>query len=512
MNTPCFRSILGISRATALAIIFGAATVGHGQVVFSGADGYGYIGIGGPGTLSITNGASLVSNVDYYVGYLSSGNGTVTVDGAGSTWTNSRSLEIGVSGGTGSLAITNGGSVSIVGLGIGDEGYSAVTVDGLGSTLINLGVVGVGKFGATGSLAISNGGSFSSLGGNIGYNGNGMVTVDGTGSTWTDSGNLIVGYNTNPYGPSTLAITNGGSVSSLGGFVGYSINGNLVSTGTVTVDGTGSTWTNSGSLYVGYGNGGNGSLVVTNGGFVSSLGAFVGYGPGIFGKVTVDGAITNYGGIGSLAGNSWTNTGTLIVGAGGTVSASVVNLLGGTIQVDGTLDPTSVNISAGGTLSGKGTVIGDVSNSGMVILGDSPTSPGTLSEIGNYTQNGDGTLLEGIYSATLNGVLDVTGDLKLGGTLDFDLIGGFTPTAGEIFDVINVTDGTISGAFSSISGADPGDWIVLYNPAGNQQVDLECVRVPVPDISTSALLLIIGLGGIAIEGRRRQKGSSDSRA
>ena len=66
----------------------------------------------------------------------------------------------------------------------------------------------------------------------------GTVTVDGTGSTWTNSGDLYVGY----YGNGTLNITGGGAVSNTNGYIGY----NSGSTGTVTVDGTGSKWTNSG--------------------------------------------------------------------------------------------------------------------------------------------------------------------------------------------------------------------------------------------------------------------------
>ena len=47
----------------------------------------------------------------------------------------------------------------------------------------------------------------------------------------------------------------------------YIGNGNG-SAGTVTVDGTGSTWTNSGTLYVGY-DCGSGTLNITNGGAVT---------------------------------------------------------------------------------------------------------------------------------------------------------------------------------------------------------------------------------------------------
>ena len=44
-----------------------------------------------------------------------------------------------------------------------------------------------------------------------------MVTVDGAGSTWTNSGILYVGN----YGSGTLIITDGGTVSSGYGYIGY---------------------------------------------------------------------------------------------------------------------------------------------------------------------------------------------------------------------------------------------------------------------------------------------------
>ena len=68
----------------------------------------------------------------------------------------------------------------------------------------------------------------------------GTATVDGAGSSWTNSSDFYVGHN----GNGTLTIRNGGAVSNVFGFVGrYS-----TSTSTATVDGAGSTWTNSSDL------------------------------------------------------------------------------------------------------------------------------------------------------------------------------------------------------------------------------------------------------------------------
>ena len=94
----------------------------------------------------------------------------------------------------------------------------------------------------------------------------GTVTVDGTGSSWTNSSLLYAGYS----GTGTLTIQNGGAVSNTIGYIGV----NSGSTGTVTVDGAGSSWTNTGTLYVG--NSGTGTLTIQNGGAVSNTFGYIG--------------------------------------------------------------------------------------------------------------------------------------------------------------------------------------------------------------------------------------------
>ena len=92
----------------------------------------------------------------------------------------------------------------------------------------------------------------------------GRVTVDGAGSTWTNSGTLSVGDR----GGGTLIIQNGAVVSNGAGTIGrLAIAGG---SGSVTVDGAGSTWTNSGTLKIG--DAGTGTLTISNGGTVSATG------------------------------------------------------------------------------------------------------------------------------------------------------------------------------------------------------------------------------------------------
>ena len=116
-------------------------------------------------------------------------------------------------------------------------------------------------------------------------------------ATWTSSTDAYIGYSSS----GTLNITGGGAVSSCHSNIGC----NSGSTGEVTVDGAGSTWTIGGSFFfVGYS--GSGTLNITGGGVVSNNYAFIGYDYGSTGMVTVDGA-----------GSTWTNGDYLYVGRNG---------------------------------------------------------------------------------------------------------------------------------------------------------------------------------------------------
>ncbi|MBN1393810.1 MAG: PEP-CTERM sorting domain-containing protein, partial [Pirellulales bacterium] len=164
------------------------------------------------------------------------------------------------------------------------EQASTVTVSGVGATWNNRGgtlsggiyssVLCVGYYGS-GTLNITDGGAvtngYYSGCGYIGYasGSTGTVTVSDTGSTWHNSESLYIGRS----GEGTLSITAGGEVTSVfSSYIGY----NSGSTGTATVDGTGSTWNNNstiGKLYVGYS--GNGTLHISGGGSVSAASASI---------------------------------------------------------------------------------------------------------------------------------------------------------------------------------------------------------------------------------------------
>ncbi len=280
-------------------------------------------------------------------------------------------------GGKGILAITNGGKVSSTGgaIAYGSGSTGNVTVHGANSTWTSSGDLDVGGFGK-GTLAITNGAQVSSastyVGSCSGRDGRGSVTVDGTNSTWTNSGRLYVGYCAN----GTLAITNGAQVFNTKGSIGD----HSGSTGNVTVHGANSTWTNSSELYVGVF--GNGTLAITNGGKASNANGYIGSYSGSTGRVTVSGIGSTW----MTSNNLYIGGSESIVGVLGTVNVTDGGWLsvGGTLQVwqTGTLYVNGGTLSAG-ALTGNGTIhVSGPSGSAGLILGSTVNSTfsGTLAD------------------------------------------------------------------------------------------------------------------------------------
>lgn len=129
-------------------------------------------------------------------------------------------------------------------------------------------------------------------------------------------------------GIGTMHLSGGGDASNRAGHIGYMSS----STGTVTVSGAGSTWTNTGSLFVG--RNGSGSLTVSNGGTVSNVGGAIGFAAGSNGQVTLSGN-----------GSAWSSSSAVFVGRAGT----------GTLTVEGGATGTSSTIDLGFQSTGHGT-------------------------------------------------------------------------------------------------------------------------------------------------------------
>jgi T5SS/PEP-CTERM-associated repeat protein len=343
---------------------------------------------------------------------------------------------------SGTLTIRDGmvvpANMGYVGKNAGTTGIA--TVEGSGSTWDCSGdvYVGMGQE-SVGTLRLAKGGLVNS---SVGYiasqiNSTGSVVVDGAGSTWTNSGSLTIGN----YGPGKLTVTNGGKVSNTNGYVGNRGG----ATCTVTVDGTGSMWNNSGSLTIG--DFGTGTLTVTNGGRVSNTNGYVGNRGGATCTVTVDGS-----------GSTWTSTGSLIIGFNCTGMLAITNggkvnntsgYLGyspssaGTARVDGT--DSMWNNSGSLTIGYYGIGAMTVANGGKVtatgIFAGSTSTVAMNVGDGSSLSAGTGTLtnwgvvrLTAAASATAGTYVPITA-AKWAGTGTVQALGGTWDAGSHVFTV-----------------------------------------------------------------------------
>lgn len=496
--------VIGISQVQAQTVIDGGATVtvpGTYPSPWNVSNGL-VVGNSGLGELTIENGGKVSSSGgQMYIGNNSGSTGTVTVDGAGSSLTNANYLYVG-NNGAGELSISNGGQVTSSGGGvIGVFGTGKVTVDGTGSSWTSNGILYVGNYG-TGELIIRNGGTVSSPVGPIyvGINSGstGTVTVDGTGSDWTSTGSITIGL----AGTGTLSISNGGKVSNSNGYIGQNAGGS----GAVTVAGTGSTWTNVGSLYIGQS--GTGTLNIENGGTVSNTSGIIGDSGN--GTVTVDGS-----------GSDWTSTGNITVGLAGTGNLTISNdgrVSAGGVAVAASSGTGTLNI---GSASGEAAVAAGILDTPTVALGDNGTlvfnhtntdytfNP-LISGTGSLTHESGTTLLNG--ANTYSGATTVSGGtlragvanafssasavtVGSGGTLDAN---GLAQTVASLDNagVVNVGAAGIAGNHLTVAGDYTGNGGVvnLNTVLGGDSSVTDKLHVT-GNVTGTSTLLINSIGG-----------------
>ena len=118
----------------------------------------------------------------------------------------------------------------------------------------------------------------------------------------------------------------------------------------------------------------------------------------------------------------------------------------GQTVINGKFSADSTNI-LGGILSGNGTVSGvmNIGNAASISPGD---RLGTLTIDGNFNFSNSSLLIEiGGKAANLSDRLAVTGNAILSGTLNVILAKGFTPKAGDVFDIVTAT--AVTGDFAT---------------------------------------------------------------
>ncbi|WP_170175464.1 autotransporter domain-containing protein [Glycocaulis alkaliphilus] len=258
--------------------------------------------------------------------------------------------------------------------------------------------------GDNGALNIINGGSVANRIGRIGDSSGatGTVTVAGAGSSWTNTGALTVGAS----GTGTLSIEAGGMVSN----TSAAIAGAATSNGSAIVTGAGSIWTNSSELRIG--SSGTGTLTIANGGVVNSNGGLVGAEAGSSGTVTISGT-----------GSSWNNTGALRIGRFGAGTLTIAD--GG--EVRNTTGYIGEQAGSTGTAAVTGSGSGWINSN--LYVGNSGEGTLTLSEGGEVSA--DEVIIANNASST--GMLYIGSD-------------GVAPSGAGILNTPSVTFGAGTGA------------------------------------------------------------------
>ncbi len=416
------------------------------------------VGIFGPGTLTISNGGVLNSQIGAEIDFsLFPGTPTVTVTGTGSTWNVGGSFGFGFAvgggstGGLGALVISNGGTVTsttFTTIGNSINGTSSVLVTGSGSVLNAFNSLQIGDTscgcGLVGTLTIADGGVVNSPG----------ATSIGAGSTLNLGIGGLAGAIVTP------AIANDGQI--VANFTDTStLSANVSGAGALSKAGAGTLILTGNSSYAGGTTISGGTLQLGNGGASGSIAGNV-TDNGVFAinrsdTFTFGGVISGSGAFAQL-------------GTGTTILTGVNSYNGGTAIAAGTLavgGDNNLGAAAGGIVfAGMGTLqfLSSFTTGRAVTLnatgsfdtqGNADTLAGAISGAGGLSKIGTGTLtLTGASSYT--GATSVNaGTLQAGATNTFAPLSAFTVASGGTLNLasFNQSIGSLAGAGSVALGA-----------------------------------------------------------
>ena len=381
------------------------------------------------------------------------------------------------------------------------------------------------------------------------------ATVNVQGGTVTGGFDVGAGISAGSYGQSTSTLNvSSGSINMPSSQWGFSV-GNGGSNGVLNVSGTGQvnvgypgsivlgasapvTTAHQGTLI------GSGTLNQTGGTINVNRGIFVGYDTvGTYnlsaGTATVGGIeVASYGqGTFSLSGTGVLNTtgGLSIAGLGeqGINAGASGNPTGLAVITGGTLN--AVSLSSGNSV-GSGTAELQVVGSAASLNFQAGAGSSAMRTFGNSLldfqigSSGVSTIVAdgGGSTSTQNDTRDV---VALSGTLELDLLNGFTPAKGAIYTLIstNVVTGTgaaymgivttntlltnynnqgnVQNTGLSLASADAADWQLLVNTLGSGLSETTVLQAqyigPVPEPATLGLMAMGSLG-ILLLGRKRK--------
>jgi T5SS/PEP-CTERM-associated repeat protein len=255
----------------------------------------------------------------------------------------------------GTLNVDRGSQVNAADFFVTTSGTTNVS---LGSSIITADAAMVGDAFGSATLNITNAGHLSDVTGKIGNlsGTSGTVAIDGIGSTWINSSDLFVGLG----GTGDVGVTGGGLLTDFNGYLGYDTN----SSGTANVSDTGSNWVNTGQLFVGLS--GTGTLHISDGGSASgSTSATLGYDADSMGSAVVEGEGSTWSNqFDMYVGNS--GTGELTIQAAGTVTNGDSCIIGSNVDSVGTATVTG----AGSTWTNAGPLDVGFEGTGTLMIAD----------------------------------------------------------------------------------------------------------------------------------------------
>lgn len=404
-----------VQRGTGTTILTGANTYSGGTTIEKG-------------TLALGAGGSLAAN------------GNVFITGAGG------SFDISTSGGNQTIGAFAGNGGTTIMLGSNTLTSSTAFNTTYGGAITGTG--GLVKQGA-GTLTLSGqntyGGGTTVAGGTLALTGagrlaaNGAVTLSGPGAAFDislGSGDQAIGALA---GVSGTAVSLGSNSLILNTATSVDFGGGITGQGGLVVQGEGiqiltgaNTYTGGTTIAVGtslqLGNGGTGGSIVGN---VAVNGALI---LNRSDNLTLDGTLSGSGGIlqrgqgtTRLTGDSSAFTGRASVVGGNLVIAGQLgaptSVTGGTLTVDGVLGGR-VDVYGSGTVTGGGTIEGDLVFSGGVLTG---AAGKTLTVDGNLDLASSTNVNVALGSASATPLFQVGGNLTLDGTLNVTDQGGFGP-------------------------------------------------------------------------------------
>lgn len=266
------------------------------------------------------------------------------------------------------------------------------------------------------------------------------TSINGAGFSLTVTGSANTTINSPISGASTSVTKNGVGTLKLLGANSYS-GATQINAGTLEITGN-DRLSNSTDVTL---NGGTLSLqtfnetvdhVTLNNGTINGTGTLTGSGYSVWAG-TINARL---GGIGLFVKQI---TGTVTLTAANTYSGDTF-ITGGTLRVNNTsgsgTGSGNVFVLSGGTLNGDGVISGEVDNDGHVAPGN---PQGTL-EVGPFTQVASAHLdieIGGVTAGQFD-VLQVSGAAVLLGAINVQLVGGFTPSSGQMFAIVTYASRT----------------------------------------------------------------------